>query len=157
MSPVDAPLASARPLARGRGYLFGHFDLIQVGDVDLIQQARRQCMHLTVGVVTDAYLLEQTGQAPVVRQHERLEIVRHLRDVDGVRLHDSDELTRLRPELGFAVVFLAADGLDAWARRRIEAEVAAMGSASIDLAPVRQTQSELVRVARQRLDGRRAA
>ncbi len=66
-----------------RGYLVGDFDLFNVGDLDVVAQARQQCDRLSVGVLSDEDFQLCHGQPPVVPLDERLEIVRNLRGVDA--------------------------------------------------------------------------
>lgn len=78
------------------GYLASAFDLLNVSDIDLIAQARRCCDHLRIGVYTDDRVEQLIGKPPVVPLSERLELVRHVRGVDEVVVHDDADLERLR-------------------------------------------------------------
>lgn len=70
------------------GYLAYSFDLLNVGDLDVIRQAREQCDRLVVGVYSDESVEQYNGRPPVVPLVERLELIRHLRGVDEVVIHD---------------------------------------------------------------------
>lgn len=84
------------------GYLACSFDLLNVADLDVIDQARQKCDRLIVGVYSDSYAERVNGRSPVVPAAERLELVSHVRGVDGTRLHDEQEPG---DRLGFDVVF----------------------------------------------------
>lgn len=71
------------------GYLACSFDLLNVGDLDVIAQARDLCNHLTVGVYSDACVERRNGRPPVVPLSERLALVRHVRGVDAVVVHEA--------------------------------------------------------------------
>jgi glycerol-3-phosphate cytidylyltransferase len=73
-----------------RGYLASAFDLINVGDLDIIAQARMRCDQLLIGVYTDEYVRALTGRSPVVPLTERVELVRHVRGVDRVVPHEDE-------------------------------------------------------------------
>lgn len=73
-----------------KGYLAASFDLLNVGDLDVIAQARQRCDHLTVGVFSDAYVEQCSGRGPVIPLAERLELLCHVRGVDTVVVHDED-------------------------------------------------------------------
>ena len=75
------------------GYLADSFDMINVRDLDLVAQARALCSRLVVGVFTDAYTEQLLGRRPIVPFAERLLIVRHLRGVDDVVVHDPETAT----------------------------------------------------------------
>lgn len=71
------------------GYLACSFDLLNVGDLDVIAQARDLCDHLTVGVYSDACVELRNGRPAVVPLSERLALVRHVRGVDAVVVHEA--------------------------------------------------------------------
>ena len=70
------------------GYLADSFDLINVRDLDLIAQARARCTRLVVGVFTDEHAEWLFGRRPVVPLSERMAVLRHVRGVDEVVVHD---------------------------------------------------------------------
>ena len=70
------------------GYLAGAFDLLNVRDLDLIEQAAARCEHLTVGVFSDDHVEERFGRRPIVPVEERVRLVAGLRNVDEAQVHD---------------------------------------------------------------------
>ena len=86
------------------GYLTDSFDLINVRDLDVIEQARELCSRLVVGVFTDAYAEELFGRAPVVPLAERIAVLQHIRGVADVMVVDSDaSMPGVETDLHFAV------------------------------------------------------
>lgn len=73
---------------------FGTFDVLHVGHIRVLQRARALGDRLVVGVSADRLNLSKKGRAPVFSEHERLEIVAALRDVDEVFLEESLEQKR---------------------------------------------------------------
>ncbi|RCK67958.1 hypothetical protein DT076_18620 [Desertihabitans brevis] len=71
-----------------RVYLACALDMINVGDLDLIAQARHYGDRLVLGVLSDEDVQRRTGRAPVMNLASRLEVARHLRAVDEVVVHD---------------------------------------------------------------------
>ncbi|MFC7623329.1 adenylyltransferase/cytidyltransferase family protein [Microlunatus sp. GCM10028923] len=65
------------------------FDLLNVGHLDLIAQARSLCDRLIVGVYTDEAVERAHGRPPVVPLAERTALVGHVRGVDEVVVHDA--------------------------------------------------------------------
>lgn len=117
------------------GYLSAPFDLLNVEDLDVLEQARALSDRLLVGVWSDELVERVYGRPPVVGLDERMALLRRLRgvedvlvhdDVDPVALTDTDEDLRL-----FVVADRPADDLDAWADHDVE------------LLPVRRTTASL--------------
>ncbi len=85
------PEALARVLARhreaGQIIVFGNgcFDLLHVGHVRYLEAARRLGDRLVIAVNTDASVrANRNGQAPMVPDHERMEVIAALAAVDYV-------------------------------------------------------------------------
>lgn len=113
------------------GYLARSFDLFNVRDLDLIAQAAALCRHLTLGVMTDDLVRRLQGRPPVVPLQERLEIVRHLRRIHHVQVHDEDAFERSAPDI---TVFA------------VRGEVQPPGHAPVViLTPQRETESWMLR------------
>jgi len=74
------------------GYLAHAFDLLNVRDLDLIDEARQRCSHLIVGVFSDQFAAQIFGRPPIVPQEERTALVRYLRGVAEVVVHDDDRM-----------------------------------------------------------------
>lgn len=86
------------------GYSFGAWDLLHVGHIEQLEQARMQCDHLVVGVFTDK-VVESFKRKPIIPAWERARAVRSLRCVDGVMMQCSrdptENLSVLRPDILF--------------------------------------------------------
>ena len=63
------------------GYLLSAFDMVDVGDVDVVQQAAERADRVEARVLSDAAVAGITGQPPVMPEGERLEIVGSMREV----------------------------------------------------------------------------
>jgi glycerol-3-phosphate cytidylyltransferase len=157
-SPASTPVSAApgaAPLVRG--YLCGHFDLIQIGDIDLVHAAKRHCDHLTVGVTTDELHVATTGGRPVVGHGDRREIVAHLRAVDVAVADAGQDIVATWRRLRFEVLFLGPQTESDGSSAELQAQLAPHGVTIVALAPGRETDSELIRAARRRLEPGRAA
>lgn len=73
---------------------FGTFDVFHVGHLRILERARGLGDRLIVGVSTDQLNIFKKGRPPVFSEHERLDIIKALRCVDGVFLEESLELKR---------------------------------------------------------------
>lgn len=113
------------------GYLACSFDLLNVGDLDVIDQARERCDELVVGVHDDGLVEAATGRPPVVPLSERLSLVSHLRGVSRVVVHRAGRADEQGPHVSFV---LAGDP---------EADA----PAALVLTPRRETVSPILRAA----------
>ena len=64
------------------GYVAGVFDLFHVGHLNLLENAKGQCSHLIVGILTDELVIHFKHKPPYIPFEERIRIVRSLRVVD---------------------------------------------------------------------------
>lgn len=71
------------------GYLVATFDLLNVRDLDVIEQATAQCDHLVVGVFSDDLVEQRLGRRPVVPVEERARLVANVRGVGEVQVHEA--------------------------------------------------------------------
>lgn len=71
------------------GYLVSSFDMLNVGDLDVIGQATKLCTELTAVVLSDDSISQALGRPPVVPLRERFAIVEHVRGV--VRVTEADD------------------------------------------------------------------
>jgi len=131
----------------------GVFDLLHVGHVRYLEDARRQGQRLVVAVNGDAATARMKGHGrPVLPASERASLVAALRCVDAVLVfeqHTADEvLERLRPDLH-------AKGTD-YRVDSVPERGTAMASGVrtvITGDPKRHSSRELVERVRQRLEG----
>ncbi|MCW2810119.1 MAG: adenylyltransferase/cytidyltransferase family protein [Friedmanniella sp.] len=119
------------------GYFVDSFDLINVGDLDLIAQARARCGRLVVGVLTDADVERLVGRPPVIPLSERMTLVSHVRGVDEVVVHQGPLSSG--PDL---LVFTAGDRA---------ADLPGEPGSTVVLQPARRTASAVLRDALQPL------
>lgn len=69
-----------------KGFITGTFDLFHAGHSRLLQQARRHCDELYVGILTDQRVKEKKGEMrPIFGLQHRLEILYNNRNVTEVR------------------------------------------------------------------------
>lgn len=114
------------------GYLACSFDLLNVGHLDLIAQARELCDRLIVGVYTDEAIERADGRPPVTPLAERAALVGHVRGVDEVVVHETVPVRGAA-----ATLVLVDDGSRTVAVREIEL-VPRRGTASAVLSAALQ-------------------
>ncbi|NOZ49013.1 MAG: adenylyltransferase/cytidyltransferase family protein [Chloroflexi bacterium] len=100
MAVMNAPVLQATAAAEfaanwrraGETVVFtnGHFDLLHIGHVRYLQEARSLGDHLLVGLNSDASTRQRKGpQRPIIPQDERAAMLAALRCVDGVVIFDA--------------------------------------------------------------------
>jgi D-glycero-beta-D-manno-heptose 1-phosphate adenylyltransferase len=98
LSEKALELALAKERARGRTIAFanGCFDVIHVGHVRYLQDAKKEADVLVVGVNGDASVRELKGEGrPVMPASERAEIIAAIEGVDYVTIFDEPSPARL--------------------------------------------------------------
>ena len=105
------PLADLVDWRRGRGaasdavvFTNGCFDLLHLGHLELLEQARRAGDVLVVGINSDASVARLKGEGrPVIPEGERAETLLALEAVDRVTVYDEETplevIEALRPDV----------------------------------------------------------
>lgn len=109
------------------GYLPGIWDMFHIGHLNLLEQARRHCDHLSVGVLPDEIAYAIQGRYPIVPLAERVAIVSAIGIVDEVVVDYSIDKTDAWQRLGFTVLFSGDDLRGTERGGRTEREMAAVG------------------------------
>lgn len=130
-----------------RGYVPGVFDMFHVGHLNIVRQAREQCGYLIVGVVSDEVVEGIKGRAPVVPLDERIEIVAALRDVDEVVVDEHADKFDAWRELRYDVIFKGDDWRGTPKGRKLEDDLAGVGSRLVYFPYTRHTSSTILRAA----------
>lgn len=74
------------------GYTCGVFDLFHVGHLNLLENCKKQCEKLIVGVCTDEYVIKIKNKTPIFSQEERCRIIEALDVVDSAVIVDIEEV-----------------------------------------------------------------
>lgn len=72
--------------------LFGTFDILHVGHLNMFKQARKLGDRVVVIVGRDSNIKKVKGQAPLNPEKDRLELLKHLDLIDEVRLGSKDNV-----------------------------------------------------------------
>jgi len=97
-------------MRRTIGYTSGLFDLFNVRDLDVLQQAKSACDSLVVGVWTDELAQRVNGAPPYVPFDARTEILKGVRLVDSVIRVDALDPVEAWRLVGFDTVFVPSPG-----------------------------------------------
>ena len=97
------------------GYTTGVFDLFHIGHVRLLNNAKKYCDKLIVGISTDE-LVSYKNKRAVISQNERMEIVKNIKAVDEVVFQKNMNKFEMWKKLKFNVMFVGDDwkGTEKW-------------------------------------------
>lgn len=98
------------------GFTAGAFDMFHVGHLNLLENAKKECDYLIVGVNTDELITTYKNKKAVVSLTERMRIVGAIRCVDEVIPVDTLDKVELWKKKKFDVVFIGSDwmGSERW-------------------------------------------
>ena len=113
-----------------KGYTTGVYDMFHIGHLNLLKNAKKQCLRLVVGVSTDELVRSAKNKQTIIPFEERIAIVRSIRYVDeAIPQIDYSISGKVEKaiELGADAVFVGTDwkGSDKW--NEIEKKLKAVG------------------------------
>ena len=73
------------------GFTCGSFDLLHAGHILMLEEAKRQCDHLIVGLQSDPSIDRPDKNKPIQSVEERKIVLRGIKWVDEVRVYDTEE------------------------------------------------------------------
>lgn len=110
------------------GYTQGVYDMFHVGHLNLINNAKKYCDYLIVGVNSDELVQLYKNKTPVIGEEDRRAIVENIKAVDKcVIAHTLDKLTAWE-EVHFDAIFIGDDwkGHERW--EQTKADLAKVGA-----------------------------
>jgi glycerol-3-phosphate cytidylyltransferase len=109
-SPVSEPSRERRSAgAQVVGYTAGVFDMLHVGHLRLLEQARAHCDRLVVGVTTDELCFRRKSKTPLISYEDRVAMLRGLRVVDEVVPQRQMDRLAAWDRIRFNVTFVGDD------------------------------------------------
>ena len=77
---------------RGKvGFTCGAFDLLHAGHAIMLEECKKYCDYLVVGVQSDPSLDRKSKNSPVMSYKERVTMVNSIKWVDEIILYDTEE------------------------------------------------------------------
>lgn len=91
------------------GYTQGVYDMFHIGHLNLLNNAKKYCDYLIVGVNADELVKEYKQKTPVINENDRRTIVENIKAVDKcVIAHTLDKIESWK-ELGYDAIFIGDD------------------------------------------------
>lgn len=91
------------------GYTTGVYDLFHVGHLNILENAKKQCDYLIVGVSTDDLVKKYKDRTPIISYEQRAKIVSSIKCVDRVVPQTSMDKKAAWDKLHFDVMFHGDD------------------------------------------------
>ena len=106
------------------GYTQGVYDMFHIGHLNLINNAKRYCDYLIVGVNSDELVQSYKHKTPVINQENRRIIVENIKAVDKCVIATTLDKKSVWNQYHFNVIFIGDDwkGNPRWMQTQEELE-----------------------------------
>ena len=98
------------------GYTQGTYDLFHVGHLNLLNNAKKQCEYLIVGVNSDELVMEYKNKKTNIKEKDRAIIVNAIKGVDKVFIAQTLDKVEIHKQINFDAIFIGDDwkGNERW-------------------------------------------
>ncbi len=106
------------------GYTQGTYDLFHIGHLNLLENAKKQCDYLIVGINSDKLVLDYKGKIVNIHDEDRARIVRSLKCVNESHVVESLDKIEMLERFNYDVIFIGSDwkGNPRWEQTKKEIE-----------------------------------
>ena len=110
------------------GYTQGTFDLFHIGHLNLINNAKKYCDYLIVGVNSDELVMQYKNKKTNINQNDRATIVNAIKGVDKVIITNTLDKQAIHKYINFNAIFIGDDwkGNERW--KKTEEELSKVGA-----------------------------
>lgn len=91
------------------GYTQGTYDLFHVGHLNLLNNAKKQCETLIVGVNSDELVMEYKNKKTNINENDRAKIVGAIKGVDKVIITKTLDKLEVYKNIKFDAIFIGDD------------------------------------------------
>lgn len=104
------------------GYTQGVYDMFHVGHLNLLNNAKKYCDYLIVGVNSDDLVRDYKNKIPVINQVNRQNIVSNIKVVDECIIVNTLNKFEIWKDIHFNVIFIGDDwkGNKRWIETEVE-------------------------------------
>lgn len=98
------------------GYTQGVYDMFHIGHLNLLNEAKKNCEYLIVGVNSDELVESYKLKTPVIDQENRKTIVENIKSVNECIIVNTLDKTKIWKEIKFNAIFIGDDwkGNERW-------------------------------------------
>lgn len=127
------------------GYTQGVYDLFHIGHLNLLNNAKKYCDFLIVGVNSDDLVMKYKNKKPIINENERAKIVENIKPVDKVFVVSTLHKTEIVKKYKIDVVFIGSDwkGNERW--NATESELKSIGCDVVYLEHTDGISSSIIR------------
>ena len=102
------------------GYTQGTFDLFHIGHLNLLNNAKKQCDFLIVGVNSDKLVKEYKNKTPNINENDRARIINAIKGVDKVIITTTLDKKIIYNDIKFNAISIGDDwkGNERWERTK---------------------------------------
>lgn len=106
------------------GYTQGTYDLFHIGHLNLLENAKKQCDYLIVGINSDDLVKNYKGKIVNIHDEDRARIVNALKCVDEAHIVNSLDKLEMLNRFNFDVIFIGSDwkGNPRWEKTKNDIE-----------------------------------
>ena len=100
------------------GYTQGTYDLFHVGHLNLLNNAKKQCEYLIVGVNSDELVMQYKNKKTHINEQDRATIVNAIKGVDKVIITNTLDKLEIHKYIKFDAIFIGDDwkGNERWTK-----------------------------------------
>ena len=104
------------------GYTQGVYDMFHIGHLNLLNNAKKYCDRLVVGVNSDRLVEAYKNKTPVIDENSRQYIVGNIKAVDECIVADTLDKIEMHKKTGFDVIFIGDEwkGNSRWKQTELE-------------------------------------
>lgn len=115
------------------GYTQGTYDLFHVGHLNLLNNAKKQCEYLIVGVNSDELVMQYKNKKTNINEMDRATIVNAIKGVDKVIITKTLDKSEIHKYVNFDAIFIGDDwkGNERW--KKTEEQLKEVGAEVIYL------------------------
>lgn len=109
------------------GYTQGVFDMFHIGHLNLLNEAKKRCDILIVGVNSDELVFKYKKKQTVISQDCRVKIVQNIKAVDSALIVDTLDKMEILEQVNYDAIFIGSDWKDSPRWKKTAEELAEAG------------------------------
>ena len=100
------------------GYTQGAYDLFHIGHLNLLNNAKKQCDYLIVGINSDRLIADYKNKQTNIKEEDRAKIVNAIKSVDKVYIVNTLDKVEILKQIKFDAIFIGDDwkGNERWTK-----------------------------------------